>query len=223
MNTTPQNLTAITELLKNNALFMNVDENVIKSALLDKGCTEKHYPAQTVISDSLQTQKSLAFVLRGVLTVKKQKVLMKTIRRGDIYGVASLFSAQSESVSDITAETNTRILFFSEDLVRRLIDENSVLRMNYIVFLTERIRYLNDRIEGFTAENATEKLTKYLLSLDITDSRVVLPHSLSKLANMLNMGRASLYRAFDELEKSGIVKRKDRVVEITDISLLNRQ
>ena len=78
------------------------------------------------------------------------------------------------------------------------------------------VRFLNARIETFTAPSAEARLANYLLSLPATQGEVTLPVSCRALSEMLNVGRASLYRAFDTLEEQGLTVRQGKTVLIKD-------
>ena len=90
--------------------------------------------------------------------------------------------------------------------------------MNYVRFLSDRIRFLNSKISTFTADSAKSKIMRYLISQaeiqSNPDGNVLLTMSCQKLAEFLNMGRASLYRAFEQLESDGLIRRNGKSVEI---------
>ena len=90
--------------------------------------------------------------------------------------------------------------------------------MNYVRFLSDRIRFLNSKIATFTADSAKSKLMRYLVSQaelqNNPEGNVVLPVSCQKLAESLNIGRASLYRAFEQLENDGLIRRSGKAVAL---------
>ena len=45
--------------------------------------------------------------------------------------------------------------------------------------------------------------------------------SISALAKELNIGRASLYRAFEEFRRAGLIVKDGRQIEITDLDGLS--
>ena len=87
------------------------------------------------------------------------------------------------------------------------------MALNYMAFLTDRVRFLNSRIAVYTSQGASGKLYSWLCANGDGDG--ALPKlSMTKLAAALNMGRTSLYRAFDELEKQNLLVRKDGKVRV---------
>ena len=69
------------------------------------------------------------------------------------------------------------------------------------------MRFLNQRIENFTAGEAHDILEDYLLSLCDGEGKLPAPKNMSLLAKTLNMGRTSLYRAAEALENAGKLTR----------------
>jgi hypothetical protein len=89
--------------------------------------------------------------------------------------------------------------------------EDSEAAFNYIRFLTDRVRFLNKKIDGLVAEGAVASLRHYLLQNAAAsgDRRIVRPAgSLSALAEQLNIARASLYRAVRRARARGLHPKK---------------
>lgn len=143
-------------------------------------------------------------------------LLIRMLKAGDTFGVATLFGNTGESaVTKIIAAKETEAVCMSEENVRKLIQSDSALAMRYIDFLADRIRFLNKRIACLGAGSAEDKLCAWLLNQLPTDSEVctyTLPMSLSRLADTLGLGRASLYRALDELEAHGVLHRNGKTL-----------
>ena len=89
---------------------------------------------------------------------------------------------------------------------------SDTFRKNYIGFLSDRIRFLNRKITYLTAGNAERRLALYLISFG-TD-HVELSESISALSDLLNLGRASIYRAFDKLAEDGYLEKQGRHITL---------
>lgn len=163
----------------------------------------------------------LCIILKGSALVytkdRASDLLLRILRGGDTFGVATLFGRTGGSaVTKIIAAEATEALCMSEDTVRHLIMSDSALAMRYIDFLADRIRFLNQRIACLGAGSAEEKLCAWLdaqLSHDGGDT-YLLPMSMTRLADTLGVGRASLYRALDELEARGLIKREGKSLHV---------
>ena len=73
--------------------------------------------------------------------------------------------------------------------------------------------FLTGRLESISCLSASEKLLNHLQQ-NSQGQQVRLPYSMSALASVLGMGRASLYRAFEELEKEGKLKRSGKEIQL---------
>ena len=89
---------------------------------------------------------------------------------------------------------------------------------NYIAFLSERIQFLNEKIGSFTAPTARVRLARWLAA----QTSPVQVKSYMALANELNVGRASLYRALDALASQGVLKRQGACITVMDPVALHR-
>ena len=87
--------------------------------------------------------------------------------------------------------------------------------MSYIAFLSQRIRFLNRKIDSFTAPSAREALLRHLLEIH-RDGAAEITGGYSQLARTLNIGRASLYRALDALEAEGCIRRDGKCITILE-------
>ena len=86
---------------------------------------------------------------------------------------------------------------------------------NYIRFLSERVRFLNHKIAGFTGGQADCRVVVWLLE-HAQGAEVCLPRSMTEWAQSLNIGRSSLYRSLDALTEAGLIRRTGRQVVLAD-------
>ena len=90
---------------------------------------------------------------------------------------------------------------------------------NYLTLLSDKIVYLNKKIAVLTAASAEKKLALYIYEHMI--NREFTPGtSLSELASVLQMGRASLYRAIDELTEKKIISKQGKKITVLDENTL---
>ena len=155
--------------------------------------------------------RCIGVVLSGELQVCQvaddRRVQINRLSAGSLFGVAALFGECETYVSEITASKSCRIAFLSQEWISDLMKQDFRIAENYIRFLSDRIRFLNRRIVSFTGGQTENRVLQYLLERKNEDGSVNMPRSMVEMANTLNMGRSSLYRSLDTLEKSGMIKR----------------
>ncbi len=200
-------------ILKKSFLFEGVDEDVIEAFALSNNIVKKIFSNGETVENS--STPCLSFVGEGIVRVFGQDdgktVLINTLREGDAFGVARLFCKDNTSVSHLVSKGTSKVYFIPFENVETLVSQNGRFAVNYISFLSEKIRFLNSKIGQYTAKNGESRLVKYLLSLDEDDEGfVTLNMPMSRLASHLGVSRATLYRSMDELETAGYILRQDK-------------
>ena len=159
--------------------------------------------------------KALGVVLQGraeAVAARRDSAVLNAFGPGAVFGAASLFGGKAY-VARVRAAADCRVQFLPEDTLRAWFLAEPQMALNYMAFLTDRVRFLNGKIAVYTCEGASGKLYSWLCANGDGDG--ALPKlSMTKLAATLNMGRTSLYRAFDELEKQNLLVRKDGKVRV---------
>lgn len=199
-------------------LFCGVDPDRLAAAVAGPDAAAVTVPAgETVDSPASAKAPRLCVLLSGKAAVTTpdpdHNVLLRFLGAGDLFGIANLFSGE-RFVSTVRAETDCDCLFLSERAVRGLLDADPQFRENYIGYLAGRIRFLNRKIGYLTAGSAERRLALYLAGLG--QGEIILRESISALSELLNLGRASLYRAFDRLTADGWLIKNGKHLRLTD-------
>ena len=214
-----------TELVLKTELFRGSPPSVLTRILAVSDCTAADYEKNDVVYDKTNFSRSLGIVLEGRLRVTKENadkrpIVMSTLQRGALFGAAALFNSEPEYATKITAIERSRVLFLPQRLIKRMIEREPDIAENYIRYLSERILFLNRKIYFLTAGTAEQRLAGFLLDNLAVGEYSEMPMPMHRLADALNMSRASLYRAFDELTESGAVSKQGKLVCINNAELL---
>ena len=213
------------ELVLKTELFRGSPPSVLTRILAVSDCTAADYEKNDVVYDKTNFSRSLGIVLEGRLRVTKENadkrpIVMSTLQRGALFGAAALFNSEPEYATKITAIERSRVLFLPQRLIKRMIEREPDIAENYIRYLSERILFLNRKIYVLTAGTAEQRLAGFLLDNLAVGEYSEMPMPMHRLADALNMSRASLYRAFDELTESGAVSKQGKLVCINNAELL---
>lgn len=215
------------ELVMKTELFRGSPRSVLMRILAVSDCTVGEYSKNDIVFSKTSFTRSLGIVLGGKLRVIKENadkrpIVMSTLQSGSMFGAAALFNSQGEYVTQITAIEHSRILFLPQRLIKRMIEREPEIAENYIRYLSERILFLNRKIYFLTAGTAEQRLASFLLDNLSEGEYSEMPMPMHRLADALNMSRASLYRAFDLLIESGAVSKQGKLVCISNAELLNQ-
>jgi len=201
--------------------------DIFSSSPLFKGSKRSTVEYAAKNSVVLECQKGESFVsenaalfvmLRGTASVygvsKNKPVILNTLKKSRVFGMASLFGEKCSS-THIKAKDNCSYALITQDKVEEMLKNDHGFTKNYICFLSDKIRFLNRKIAFFTSGSTEKKLAGYILSLPIENNTVKLDMNMSKLASSLDIGRASLYRAFESLEENCFITRENNLIKIT--------
>ena len=207
-------------------LFKGESDAFVLRAVSDEKCEIAGFKKGEIIFDRHDFRRCIGIILSGRVHVSNapedgKRFLMNTLENGGIFGAAAVFSDEPDYVTVLTAASACRVLFLPQQLLTDLMRESTAVMDNYLRFLSGRIHFLNAKIQGLTSSSAVQALARHLAGLADCDSgSIILKTGLSSLADTLNLGRASLYRAFDALEAVGAIKRNGKNIDILDAQTL---
>lgn len=217
MSQHPQRSAALTDLersrLRGCFLFCQLSDAYWKAFSQDLESTR--FDNGAVIYSPQHFRAALGYVLTGqAACYKPGGTLLNTIRPGECFGVAALFEENAAAyVSTITAHKSCKVVFITQEKVEGMLRDSPDAAMSYIRFLTGRIRFLNGKIDSYTAGTAENRLRRYLAEAADENGKVVLKDGAAALSRTLSVSRASLYRAIASLSRSGqIRKEKNRLI-----------
>ncbi|MBQ5357237.1 MAG: Crp/Fnr family transcriptional regulator [Oscillospiraceae bacterium] len=195
-------------------LFSKLDLDTIKNGM-EIVCVKK---GETVMAKK-QFRRCLVYILKGSASVFKigldgRRSVINSFYEGDVFGMATLFYEEAEYPSEITAEKDLRLAVFSKETIEKAFSENPEFAKAYVVLLSEKIHFINKKLAAFLEGEASEKLLRWLINASGGEQEFTLPCSVSKIAEMLGIGRASVYRAFDSLSERGIIIKEGKNIII---------
>lgn len=163
-------------------------------------------------------RRCLGVLLSGRLQVRREALLVSTLQAGDVFGAAALFNEQEEYPTTLTALEDCRLLLVPQEEIRALLYDCGGFAEDYVIYLSGRIRFLSARLDTVSADRGEGKLARYLLAAENGTGAVTL--SATQLCQRIGVGRATLYRAFEDLESAGVIARSGKTIRITDVKKL---
>jgi CRP-like cAMP-binding protein len=163
-----------------------------------------------------RASSEFCFLLRGAALVYRDpehRVLLRRIPSGGCYGAATLFSEGRHSPTEIVAASSGALLSITEDALRDCFIAHPTSALNYISFLSNRIVFLNERIQDFSAGSAEAKIAKLLLSYADDGGIAEIPN-LRAAADSMNLGRASLYRVLSCFTERKWIQKDGKTISI---------
>lgn len=193
-------------------LFQNVEPRLLAQILA--GSEPVAVPKGDTVYDPRRFRRCLGVLLSGELEVRRESLLVARLRAGELFGAAALFGGGGTYPTTLTALTDCTLVLIPQEGVSRLVRESGAFAEGYVTYLSGRIRFLSGRLDTVSADSGEGKLARYLLTAADSEGRVSL--SSTQLCQRLGVGRATLYRAFDALERAGAARHSGKSITIID-------
>lgn len=208
-------------LLKNTPLFHGCSMDETESLLSRCACRREVYENREILFCPESFRRELGIVLSGTIGVSRGKRLMVSeLHPGDLFGAAALFNSEPAYVTTLTARSRCTVLYLTEREIQSLVDRSRLVRWNYIVYLSQRIRFLSDQVDFLTTGSGEQRVVMWLLRHLLPDGTVPAPKSMTELARHLHLGRTSLYRELNRLEDAGIISHRGKEITVLDSTAL---
>ena len=199
-------------LLHDHFLFQGAEEMLHEAQSLGVS----RFSRGDTICDPATAGRALGIVLEGraeAVAPTREKAVLAVFGPGGTFGAAALFGGDGY-VSRIRAVTACAVVLLPEELLRQWFQRCPQMAVNYIGFLSSRVRFLNGKIAIFTQDSAQHRLYRWLRANCDEWGRLPEKLSMTKLAGTLSMGRTSLYRAMEELAEAGLIVRDGKRIEV---------
>lgn len=176
------------------------------------------YENGTIIQSSDNPPVGIGIVIEGSAAIyadsKSYSPMLRVLPKGAEFGVASLFSSGHHTTC-VIADEGCTVCYISQKTLEMLFANEPQISLNYIKFLSGRVTFLNKKLSTYTKNSAEEKLAYFLFESEV-DAEGNIFVNYSQLADMLNIGRASLYRSLDKLSRCGLIERTSKSIKIID-------
>ena len=202
------------EILKKTRIFKDADEKILTNVLNEYGKSVSYSKNDIVFSKDTYSPV-ICIIIKGEARVSKGETVISHLKDGEIFGAAFLYNQNYEFENTVTALTPLKVVIIEKSGIDKLIQNDSSVSFNYITYLSERIGFLNSKIEGYTKSSAEEKLLLYLQkNSDNVDGKCEISVSMTELSKVLHISRASLYRVIEALENQDKICRDGKKIYV---------
>ncbi len=210
--TTKEKTVIIKNLFLFNGLSDNDKENIISSL-----SEIKSFKKGEIIYAAESFSNALGILIKGsafAVTNNGNKVLMNRFEQGKCFGAAAVFGADNTYSSTVTADTDCTVLFIPEKQLKDIFAKYPVTALNYIKFLSGKIRFLNSKLSMLSCSSAEDTVLTYFSSVADSFGIAKIPKNMTQLSKMLGLGRATLYRCLDSLQEQGYILKENNYVKV---------
>ena len=206
------------EILFSNPLFASLGQSECEGLIKSGRAKICIYEKGKAITTASSFTRCLIVILKGSASVSKigadgRRTVINILRCGDIFGMATLFFEQ-DFPSEIIAEEPCRLAIFPKELVEEAFAASPEFAKAYVTLLSQKIHFLNSRLSTFTEGETSERFLRWLSAVSGGKTEFCLPCSISRAAETIGVGRASLYRAIGVLSEEKVLKHEGKNIVI---------
>ncbi|MCQ2534405.1 MAG: Crp/Fnr family transcriptional regulator [Clostridia bacterium] len=218
----------------------------------------RQYSKGEILAHEGSSCTSVCVILSGSVAMQKissggEFATIALLNEGDFFGEEIIYSSQNTYSSTLEASSNALVAYIGKDYINSLMNENPVIKDNFLRVLSDRIKNQNRRIELLSQKTLREKIAYYLIDLynqqrseheeeifdkglnceDCTKScdyrnkvirkKVQLPVSKEIVAKYLAMPRPSFSRELIAMEKDGLIRVDGRDIFLCDVARLETE
>ena len=186
---------------------------------------EETFPAGAEICFREKGKERAGILLSGRAEVRTAEngshVLLNRLDAGSLFGVTALYGSEPRTPTKIVAKTPATVLFLDQKTVDLLLADHR-FAVGLVTFLADRTRFLSRKVASFSASSAEKRLAFFLLERSGESNSLLITSSFTVFCRELDLGRASLYRAFDALAEKGLIKKEGKTVFFPDRAALEK-
>ena len=179
------------------------------------------FPAKDVYILARMPYKYADIILEGEMIARMiglsgKLVQIDRLRKGTLVAPAFIFA--KENAMPVTVETSqpTRIFRMMPPELKRLLDTNEKIRMNFIQQLSTIDVFLSQKLRILSLFTVREKVAYYLIkAAEHQQSRTItLDKTRQEIADMFGIQKFSLLRCLSEFETNGAIRIERRQITI---------
>lgn len=209
------------EVLRACAVFKGLSPDELSGLAEKLNARQIRFGRQEKIFTPETHKRQLGILIKGSAEVYKTEagasLLMSILRPSDVFGMPSVFSENGDFPTEIRAREDCRVLFIEKEELETIFLAFPQTMRNYIGILSDRILYLNRKIDRLSTPSAAGKLKIFLENTaeKAGSDTFPMPLSWTETASSLGLGRTSLYRAVRELEESGYLQKDGKTITLS--------
>ena len=131
------------------------------------------------------------------------EVIFNILEKGDILGINLIFSDEPVYKGDVVAIKDSTIVSISKENLTKLLQCNKEFLVAYLNVQSNFGKKLNSTIKMLSMSSAEDRLLFYLHE----NKDEINYHTITDLADILNLKRETLSRLLTKLEKENIIRR----------------
>lgn len=157
-----------------------------------------------------------------MVSLSGKQVEVTRLRPGNLIAPAFIFAKNNSMPVSVETDSEVTLLRITPQTLKKLIDDDADIRMNYIRSLSNIDVFLTHKMKVLSLFTVREKVAYLLLERagEQNSNTIRLTRSRQEIADSFGIQKFSLLRVLSEFEKEGVIRVDGKTIEIIDRSRL---
>ena len=157
-----------------------------------------------------------------MVSLSGKQVEVTRLRPGNLIAPAFIFAKNNSMPVSVETDSEVTLLRMTPQTLKKLIDDDADIRMNYIRSLSNIDVFLTHKMKVLSLFTVREKAAYLLLERagEQNSNTIRLTRSRQEIADSFGIQKFSLLRVLSEFEKEGVIRVDGKTIEIIDRSRL---
>lgn len=157
-----------------------------------------------------------------MVSLSGKQVEVTRLRPGNLIAPAFIFAKNNSMPVSVETDSEVTLLRMTPQTLKKLIDDDADIRMNYIRSLSNIDVFLTHKMKVLSLFTVRGKVAYLLLERagEQNSNTIRLTRSRQEIADSFGIQKFSLLRVLSEFEKEGVIRVDGKTIEIIDRSRL---
>ncbi|MBK8805283.1 MAG: Crp/Fnr family transcriptional regulator [Bacteroidales bacterium] len=206
-------------------IFKNIEEYEVKQIIRTTHHQVKSYSKNDVILQSGDNCNFLYIIVKGTVSAEMIELSGKTLRVETIsapntIATAFIFGDDANCPVTVTAHDDVKIMLFHKSELLLLFQKNTTVLINYLDIVSNRARFMAEKIKQLSFKTIKSKLAHYILSISKNKNSFVFDKTQQELAFHFGVERPSIARVLSDMKEEKIITITNKKCTILNISAL---
>lgn len=208
-------------------LFKDIPYEEINK-LVGEGFGIRQFKENEIIVSQGTVYSTLLIIIEGEVVGEMndfsgKTVVIETINAPNLIAPAILYCEQNKIPVNVVAKTYVRVLPISREDLSHILQSNIKVLNNFLRLISERSKFLSDKVRLLRFGTIKSKFSGYLLELYSRKQSLnfTIEHSQQELADMFGVSRPALAKTIGQMIDEGLIWSSNKEYKILNLKELN--
>lgn len=208
-------------------LFKDIPYEEINK-LVGEGFGVRQFKENEIIVSQGTVYSTLLIIIEGEVVGEMndfsgKTVVIETINAPNLIAPAILYCEQNKIPVNVVAKTYVRVLPISREDLSHILQSNIKVLNNFLRLISERSKFLSDKVRLLRFGTIKSKFSGYLLELYSRKQSLnfTIEHSQQELADMFGVSRPALAKTIGQMIDEGLIWSSNKEYKILNLKELN--